>query len=86
MYRLRLVKELIEGDSGEFTVNAATPQAAAAVLLTAHAKAREKGSNHVILPDGQAQWIEPDAIIKTRVFCVLLDDHGNELYEIDPEA
>ncbi|ACB97280.1 hypothetical protein [Beijerinckia indica] len=86
LYRLRLVEELIEGDTGEFIVEAKTPGDAASVLLTAHAEAREKDSNHVVLPDGQSQHIEPDNIIRTRLFCMLLDDDGNELYEIDPEA
>jgi hypothetical protein len=84
-YALRLVEQVIEEDSGDFAVDAPTPERAAAVLLAAHDRARARGSNLVRLPDGQARRIEPDNVVRTRVFCVLLDESGQELHEVEPD-
>ena len=83
-YRMLLVEELVESDSGEFIVEAASPEVAAAILITAHA-ARDDDSNIVRLPDGQECEIDPNGIIESRVFCVLLDDTGKELHEVEPD-
>jgi hypothetical protein len=84
--RMLLVEELVETDSGEFIVNAPTPREAARILVRAHEAARDRDSNIVELPDGQRCRIEPNNIVKARAFCVLLDEAGNEQYEIDPNA
>ncbi|MGB5083341.1 MAG: hypothetical protein WBO09_01775 [Methylocystis silviterrae] len=83
-YRILLVEELVESDCAEFDVTASTPEAAAAILIGAHDQAREDCSSWVSLPDGQRRHIEPDNVVRTRVFCVLLDEEGNEVREIDP--
>jgi len=84
-YRMLLVEEMIESDSGEFTVTADTPELAAAILFNAHDQSREECTSWVSLPDGQKQHIEPDNVIKTRVFCVLLNEAGEEVTEVEPD-
>lgn len=83
-FRMLLVEEIVECDCAEFDVEASSPEAAAAILTEAHDRAREDCSSWVSLPDGQRRHIEPDNIVRTRVFCVLLDEQGNEVREIDP--
>jgi hypothetical protein len=82
-YRILLVEEQVESDCAEFKVAASTARDGAKILVGAHARAREKSSNWVSLPDGQSARIEPDNLVRTRVYCVLLDDDGNEVEEID---
>jgi hypothetical protein len=82
-YRILLVEEQVESDCAEFRVTASTPRDGANILVDAHARAREKSSNWVSLPDGQSARIEPDNLVRTHVYCVLLDDDGNEVEEID---
>jgi hypothetical protein len=84
-YRMLLVEQLIEEDSGEFLVEAASPGAAAAILHRAFDQARDRDSNIVTLPDGQAHHIEPTDIMHSRIYCILLDDAGNEVGEIEPD-
>ena len=85
-FRIRLVEQLIEGGSGDFTVEADTPEQAATLLLRAHDAAREDCRDLVTLPDGQAQHIEPRDVIGNRVFCIRLDNAGNEIGgEINPD-
>ena len=93
-HRMRLVERLIEDDSGDFIVEAPTPALAAAILLAAHDRAREQCSSVVTLPDGLAEtqsvcrWsrrIEPTNVVENSVFCMLLDEAGQEIEEIDPE-
>jgi len=85
-FRMRLVEQLIEEDSGDFTVEADTPAQAAAILLQAHDTARDADRNLVTLPDGQARNIEPNDVVGNRVFCLLLDEEGDEIGgEIVPE-
>jgi len=78
-FRMRLVEQLIEEDSGDFTVDADTPAQAAAILLRAHDTARDADRNLVTLPDGQARNIEPNDVVGNRVFCLLLDEEGDEI-------
>jgi len=78
-FKIRLVEHLIEEASGDFTVEADTPAQAAAILLQAHDTAREADRNLVTLPDGQARNIEPDDVVGNRVFCLLLDEEGDEI-------
>lgn len=84
-HRMRLVEQLIEEDSGDFIVEAPTPALAAGILLAAHNRAREQCSNVVTLPDGQRRRIEPTNMVENSVFCMLLDEAGQEVKEIDPE-
>jgi len=78
-FKMRLVEHLIEEASGDFTVEAETPAQAAGILLQAHDTAREADRNLVTLPDGQARNIEPDDVVGNRVFCLLLDEEGDEI-------
>ena len=84
-FRIRLVEHLVEEDSGDFTVEAPTPKLAAGVLLAAHDAARDRCEDLVVLPDGQAQTIEPTDVVRNRVFCMLLDDAGEELREVEAD-
>ncbi len=84
-HRMRLVEQVIEEGSGDFLADAPTPERAAAVLLAAHAQARERASNQVSLPDGQSCRIEPDAMVETHTFCVLLDETAQEVREIEAD-
>jgi len=85
-YRLRLVEQSILEDSGDFTVEAGTPELAAAVLLRAHGAAREACRDLVVLPDGQSRRIEPREVVDSNVFCIRLDDAGDEVGgEIKPD-
>lgn len=84
-HRMRLVERLIEEDTGDFAVEAPTPALAAGILLAAHAAARERCSNTVGLPDGQSCRIEPTNVVENQVFCLLLDERGQELEEVEPE-
>ncbi len=84
-YRMLLIEQLIEEDSGEFHVEATSAGAAAAILHQAHDRARDADSDIVTLPDGQTQTIEPTNVIKNRVFCILLDADGNEIGVVEPD-
>ena len=84
-HRMRLVERLVEEDSGDFLVEAPTPALAAGILLAAHNRAREQCSDLVRLPDGQRRRIEPTDVVENRTFCLLLDEAGQEVKEIDPE-
>ena len=52
-FRMLLVEELIESDSGEFRIDAATEEDAARVLIDAHDAARARDSSVIRLADGQ---------------------------------
>jgi len=85
-HRLRLVERSILEGSGDFTVEADTPELAAAVLLRAHDAAREACRDLVVLPDGQSRRIEPKEVVDNNVFCIRLDDAGDEIGgEIKPD-
>ena len=85
-FRMRLVERLIEEDSGDFTVEAATPELAAGILLRAHDAARDKCEDLVVLPDGQSCHIEPTDVVANHVFCMLLNEAGQEIgNEIEPD-
>lgn len=85
-WRMRLVEQSTLEDSGDFTVEADTPELAAAVLLRAHDAAREDCRDLVALPDGQARRIEPREVVDSNVFCIRLDEAGNEVGgEIEPD-
>jgi len=85
-YRLRLVEQSILEGSGDFIVEADTPELAAAVLLRAHDAAREACRDLVVLPDGQSRRIEPREVADNNVFCIRLDDAGDEVGgEIKPD-
>ncbi len=85
-YRVRLVEQSILEGSGDFTVDAETPKLAAAILLKAHEAAREACSNLVVLADGQSRHIEPREVIDNSLFCIRLDETGDEIGgEIKPD-
>lgn len=85
-YRMLLIEELVISDSGEFTVDAESPAHAAALLIQAHDAARDEDSDIVRLPDGQERRIEPDDVVRSRVFCVLLNESGEEVGEVEPDS
>lgn len=87
-YRIRLVEQSILEGSGDFTVEADTPELAAAVLLQAHEAARKECRDLVVLADGLAEtrsvcrWsrrIEPREVIDNKLFCIRLDEAGDEI-------
>ncbi len=85
-YRIRLVEQSILEGSGDFTVEADTPALAATVLLRAHDAAREAYRDLVVLPDGQSRRIEPREVVDNNVFCLRLDNVGDEVGgEIKPD-
>jgi len=85
-WRMRLVEQSILEDSGDFTVEADTPELAAAILLQAHEAARRDCRDLVVLSDGQARRIEPREVVDNNVFCIRLDEEGNEVGgEIEPD-
>jgi len=85
-YRIRLVEQSILEGSGDFTVDADTPALAAVVLLQAHDAARAACRDLVVLPDGQSRRIEPRKVIDNNVFCIRLDEAGDEIGgEIKPD-
>jgi hypothetical protein len=85
-YRMLVVEELIETNSGEFSVEAPTPAAAASILIAAHDAARGNDTDILRLPDGQTGPLFPGDVICNRVFCVLLDDTGAEVCEVAPDS
>lgn len=85
-YRIRLVEQSILEGSGDFTVEADTPELAAAVLLQAHEAARKECRDLVVLADGQSRRIEPREVIDNKLFCIRLDEAGDEIGgEIEPD-
>jgi hypothetical protein len=86
-YRILLVEELVLSDSAEFFVESDTPAGAAAILIKARQAGLDEDTDTVHLPDGQRAQITPQNIVESRLFCVLLDDAGNQIVEIptDPD-
>ena len=85
-FRILLVEELVLSDSGEFTIEASTPAEAAAALIEARHAGLDNDDDTVRLPDGQTQHIEPEDVVRSRTFCVLLDEDGDEVGEIEMSA
>ena len=54
-FKMRLVQQTTEEGSGDFTLEADSPEAAAAILDRAWKVAMAQGSSLVRLPDGQVQ-------------------------------
>jgi hypothetical protein len=82
-FRILLVEELVLSDSGEFTIEASTPAEAAAALIEARYAGLDNDDDTVRLPDGQTQHIEPEDVVRSSIFCMLLDDDGYEIGEIE---
>lgn len=83
---MRLVEQLVEEDSGDFTVEAPTPERAAGILVAAHDAARDRCEDLVVLPDGQSCRIKPTDVVWNRVFCVLLNEAGEEIRQVEPDG
>ena len=83
-HRILLVEELVLSDSAEFLVDAITPRDAAAYLIKARLSALDEDTDTVHLPDGQRAKITPEAVVRSRLFCMLLDEAGNQICEIEP--
>jgi len=86
IHRMILVQESIQSGMGQFFVDSASPEEAATTLFAAHETARKALSQSITLEDGQSQCLEPTSTIKTRIFCVVIDDNGREVAEIHSEA
>jgi hypothetical protein len=78
-FNIRLVQQTTEQGSGDFAIEAGSPEAAAAILSDAYKAARAEGSNIVKLPDGQAQVIERTEVLERQVSFLLLDENGDEV-------
>ena len=83
-HRILLVEELVLSDSAEFIVDAETPGAATSRLIRARCDGLDQDSDLVQLPDGQIGEIKPQDVARCRLFCVMLDDAGNQIAEIEP--
>lgn len=84
-YRMLLVEELVLSDSAEFTIEAETIGRAAALLIEARNASLDRDSNDVVLADGQTHRLDPNDIVRSRVFCVLVDEHGHDVGEVEPD-
>ena len=82
---MRLVEQSVQEDSGDFLVEAPTPELAAGILLQAHQAARTRDSNLVTLADGQCRHINPTHAARNETFCLLMDDNGERIKEVHPE-
>ncbi|WP_145145642.1 hypothetical protein [Roseomonas gilardii] len=78
-FSIRLVQKITEQGSGDFTIEAASAEAAAAVLLRAYKATLAEGSSIVKLQDGQAQLLEREEVLDRSVSLVLLDQEGREV-------
>lgn len=87
-YKIRLFEELLLYGYGDVTIDAATPEEAAEIVLKARREAVSvEGDDPVItLPDGKTFTVDPtDQSLDTRCFCVLLSDEtpvGDEPIEL----
>lgn len=82
-HRILLVEELVLSDSAEFTVDAETPGEAASQLIRARHAGLDEDCDDVRLSDGQSGEIKPQNVVRSRLFCMLLDDAGNQIDEIE---
>ena len=78
-FSIRLVQKITEQGSGDFTIEAASAEAAAAVLLKAYKAALAEGSSIVKLQDGQTQVLECEEVLDRSVSFLLLDKEGMEV-------
>ena len=76
---IRLVQQITEQGSGDFIIEAASAEAAAAILLIAYKAAQAENSSLVKLQDGQVQLIEREEVLGRSVSFKLLDEHGAEV-------
>ncbi|QDJ12281.1 Hypothetical protein HVPorG_05053 (plasmid) [Roseomonas mucosa] len=83
-YSMRLVQRTTEQGSGDFVIEAATPEGAAAVLSDAYKAACAEDSSIIKLADGQSQVIERTEVLGREVSFVLLDEHGDEVRTVTP--
>ena len=79
MFNIRLVQQITEQGSGDFTIEAGSAEAAAAILLKAYKVAQAQGSSLIKLLDGQVQLIERSEVLARSVSFVLLDQEGAEI-------
>lgn len=78
-FSIRLVQKITEQGSGDFTIEAGSAEAAAAILLKAYKAARAEDSSIVKLQDGQVQVLEREEVLDRSVSFVLLDNEGIEV-------
>ncbi len=83
-HRILLVEELVLSDSAEFTVECGTTAEAASQLIKARLAGLDEDNDTVRLPDGQSAVVKPENIVRSRIFCMLLDENGNQIERIEP--
>ncbi len=84
-FRILLVEEHVLSDSAEFFIDSDTPNAAATALIKARQAGLDEDTDTVHLPDGQRAQITPQNIVATRLFCVHLDENGDQIGTIEPD-
>lgn len=82
MFSIRLVQQITEQGSGDFMIEADSPEAAAGILLVAYKIAQAEDSSLVKLLDGQVQLIEREEVLGCSVSFKLLDDDGAEVRSV----
>jgi len=83
-HRILLVEELVLSDSAEFTVECGTTAEAAFQLIKARLAGLDEDTDTVRLPDGQSAVVKPENIVRSRIFCMLLDENGIQIGPIEP--
>ncbi|GAV35980.1 hypothetical protein ROTAS13_03663 [Roseomonas sp. TAS13] len=76
---IQLLQKITEQGSGDFTIEVACAEAAAAILLKAYKATLAEGSSIVKLQDGRAQILEREEVLDRSVSFVLLDQEGVEV-------
>jgi len=83
-FTIRLVQQITEQGFGDFSIEAATADAAAELVRTAYKIARAEGSSVVRLTDGQVQVLERVEVLERVVSFILLDPDGEEVGPVGP--
>ena len=81
-FSIRLVQQITEQGSGDFTIEAKNAEAAAGILLAAYKAAQAEESNLVKLTDGQVHLIERETVLDRSVSFKLLDEGGAEVRSV----
>ena len=84
-FPIRLVEQITEQGHGDFVVEAASAEEAAALVRSAYQAAFSAGTGFVQLPDGQAQLIERAHTQDVTISLLLLNGKGELERPIDVE-
>ncbi len=83
-YRIRLAEQITQQGTGDFTVDAASENEAAAVVAEAYRAALAAKSHLVTLPDGQARYLDPHEVVAVVATYLLLDDAAQVVRPLSP--